>query len=209
MYPIACQSSIRGPFGGNPIHGHRTPPPRPFQLSGREIHRSGPLYGLLRVYLGPNPFYREKRLRGHSGALRGYVKPFCTERRQPEVAQGRATGGRQLARARISGTSAKRQDGALPGVAGARFMFRAGLGGIRGFFTDFSVAQRSGLIGFLTPSSAAQRSGQIGSLTPSNAAQRSGQTGSLTDLSGALQKRILFFVYAGQEEKGAKRGEKG
>ena len=87
-------------------------------------------------------------------------------------------------------------------------MFRAGLGGIRGFLTDFSGAQRSGLTGFLTYSSGAQRSGLTGFLTYSSGAQRSGLIGFLTDFSGAPQKRLLFFVYAGKEEKGAEKGRK-
>ena len=146
MNPKTSQSSIGCPFSGNALYRPGSSPPRSFEPPSCEIRLSEPLYGLLRAYLGSNPLHRENRLRGHSGPLKGYVKPFCAKRYQPEANQGRFAGGRQLARSRIPGTSAKRQDGALPGVAGARFMFRAGLGGIRGFFTDFSIAQRANRI---------------------------------------------------------------
>ena len=192
MNPKTSQSSTGCPLNGNAIHCPRSPPLRSFELPSRGIRLSEPLYGLLRAYLGPNHLYRENRLRGHFGPFKGYVKPLCPKRRQPEANQGRFAGGRQLARSRIHGTSAKRQDGgALLRVTGARSMFRASLGGIRGFSTDSSAAQRSGLIGFLTSSSAAQRSGQTGSLTPSSVAQRSGQTGSLTPSSVAQRSGLI------------------
>ena len=146
MNPKTSQSSTGCPLNGNAIHPRSPPLPRLFEPPSREIRLSEPLYGLLRTYLGPNPLYRENRLRGHSGSFKGYVKPLCSKERQPEANQGRFAGGRQLARSRIPDTSAKRQDGALLEVAGARFVFRAGLGGIREFLTDSSAAKRANRI---------------------------------------------------------------
>ena len=113
MDPNGVQCSINYPFNDNLAGYPRYTLSRLFKSPHHKVQACKAFLSFFIVLLSLITSNRENRARDCSCIC---VKPLRINKRQPEVDQGRSTGGRQLARPLMRATLIKRQDGALPEV---------------------------------------------------------------------------------------------